>query len=191
VDAAPARPAHAPRLAITVAAAGLLGAEAIHTAVMSEHFRQWWAEGVFFFALRVLEGGLAAALLLTRSRRPCAAALMVSVATIAVWSWSRTTGVPIGPEAAHPEPVGGPDVVATALEALTALALGPVVLRPKRGAPAPVANRDHARRSTIAAAAAAAVALATAYGVAAADDHADAGHAAPAPINVEGTADRP
>jgi hypothetical protein len=189
VDAALARPAHAPRFAITVAAACLLGAEAIHTAVISAHFREWWAEGVFFFALSVLEGALAAALLLTRARRPCLAAALLSVGTIAVWAWSRTIGLPLGPEAGYPEPVGRADSVATLLEALTALALAPAVLRPKRAPRAPLANRHRARRSTLAAAAA--IALATAYGVAAADDHSHAGQTAPAPINVAASAGSP
>jgi hypothetical protein len=165
-----------------VAAACLLGAEAIHTAVIAAHFREWWAEGVFFFALSVLEGALAAALLLTRWRRAWLAAVLLSLATIAVWAWSRTTGLPLGPEAGYPESVGRADTVATLLEAVTALVLGPAVLR--RPGTAPAARADSRRPRRSAAAAAAAIALATAYGVAAADDHAHATHAAPAPINV-------
>jgi hypothetical protein len=189
VDAALARPAQIPRFAIGVAVACLLGAEAVHTAVISAHFREWWAEGVFFFALSVLEGALAAALLLTRARRPCLAAAGVSLATIAVWAWSRTTGLPLGPEAGYPEPVGRADSVATILEALTALALAPVLLRPQDAARAPLAVRHRSHRAT--AAAAAAIALATAYAVAGADDHSDAGHRPPAPINVAASASRP
>jgi hypothetical protein len=189
VGTALARRAHAPRFAVAVAVACLLGAEAIHTAVIAEHFRDWWAEGVFFFALSVLEGALAAALLLTRARQPRLAAVVLSLATIAVWAWSRTTGLPLGPEAGYPEPVGRADTVATMLEALTALALARVVLRPQDAARAPLAVRHRPQRAT--AAAAAAIALATAYGVAAADDHSHADHAAPVPINVAASADRP
>ena len=185
MDTALAR--QAPRFAITVAVACLLGAEAIHTAVISEHFREWWAEGVFFFALSVLEGALAAALLLTRARQPRLAAVVLSLATIAIWAWSRTTGLPLGPEAGYPEPVGRADTVATMLEALTALALAPVVLRPQDAARAPLAGRHRPHR----AAAAAAIARATAYGVAEADDHSHADHAAPVPINVAPRADQP
>jgi hypothetical protein len=152
------------------------------------HFREWWAEGAFFFALSLLEGALGAALLFTRARRPCLAAAVLSLATIAVWAWSRTTGLPLGPEAGYPEPVGRADSVATLLEALTALALASVVLRPQGAARAPLAGRHRPHR---AAAAAAAIALATAYGVAGADDHSHAGQAAPAPINVAASASRP
>jgi hypothetical protein len=182
VDVPVVRAAHVPRFALAVAAAGLLGAEAIHTAVISAHFREWWAEGVFFFALSVLEGALAAAILFTRLRAPCLVAVLLSLATIAVWAWSRTIGLPLGPEAGYPEPVARADTVATALEALTVLALVPAVVRPPRAASAPLADRPRARRSTLVATVA--IVLATAYGVAAADEHSHAGQAAPTPINV-------
>jgi hypothetical protein len=186
MDAALARPTRRPAGVIAVAAACLLGAEGIHTAVIAGHFAEWWAEGVFFLGLSVLEGALAVALLLAPARRTCQAAVLASVGTIAVWAWSRTTGLPIGPEAGYPEAVGRADVVATLLEALTALALAPALLRDRRPAQPPLSvNRD--RRST--AAAVAAIALTTAFGLAGADNHTHgAGHAAPAPINVAAAA---
>jgi hypothetical protein len=97
MDAARDRPTRAPSIAIAVAAACLLGAEGIHTAVIAEHYAEWWAEGLFFLVLSVIEGGLAATLLLAPARRACQAAALASLATIAVWAWSRTTGLPIGP----------------------------------------------------------------------------------------------
>jgi hypothetical protein len=175
-----------PAALIPVAAACLLGTEGIHTAVIAEHFTEWWAEGVFFAALSVLEGALAAALLLAPTRRTCPAAVLASIATIALWAWSRTTGLPLGPDAGYPEPVGRADVVATLLEALTAIALAPAIVRHRRPTRPPLlASRN--RRSN--AAAVAAIALATAFAVAGADDHThDTGHAAPAPINTAATA---
>jgi hypothetical protein len=118
---APARAAASPALA-TVAAC-LLGAQAIHVAVMPSHFRQWWAAGAFFLVVAVLEGGLAVAILVAPSRRLGWAIVAASLATVAVWLESRTLGVPFGPQAWVPEPVGRADVVATALELATALAL--------------------------------------------------------------------
>src|SRR3954452_18481472 len=56
MDPALARPTRAPATTIVVAAACLLGAEGIHTAVIAPHFAEWWAEGAFFLALSVLEG---------------------------------------------------------------------------------------------------------------------------------------
>jgi hypothetical protein len=112
--------------AIVVAAACLLGDEVIHTVVIAPHFREWWATGTFFFVLSVLEGGLAAALLVAPSRRLAQAIVVVSIGTVAVWAWSRTVGVPIGPSAGSTEPVGKPDLVATGMEVATAIALLPL-----------------------------------------------------------------
>jgi hypothetical protein len=178
MDAAQDRPGLVPAGAVAVAAACLLGAEGIHTAVIAEHFREWWAEGAFFFVLSLLEGGLAVVLLLAPSRRPCQAAVLLSLATIAVWAWSRTTGLPLGPEAGYPEAVGRADAVATSLEAVTALALAPAVLRPTSG-------WLRAGRPRITAAAVAVIALTTGFGLAGGDNHAGhIGQAPPAPINV-------
>jgi len=184
---APARTSRTPAVAVAVAAACLLGAEGIHTAVIADHFAEWWAEGAFFLAVSVIEGVLAAALLLAPARRAWpAAAVFASIATIGVWAWSRTIGVPIGPEAGYPESVGRADAIATLLEGLTAAVLAPAVLRrPRQGRPPNLGRR--AQRST--AAAVAAVALATGFGLAGADDHAHhPGHAPPAPINVAAAA---
>jgi hypothetical protein len=185
MDTALAGRSRPPTVAIAVAAACLLGAEGIHTAVIADHFTEWWAEGVFFLALSMLEGGLAAALLLTPARPIPQAAVVASVATIAVWAWSRTIGLPIGPEAGYPEPVGRADVVATLLEAITALALAPAILRNRRATRPPLGVR-RARRST--AAAVAAIAVTTAFGIAGADDHTHhTDHLPAAPINVAAT----
>jgi hypothetical protein len=186
MDAARDRPTRAPSIAIAVAVACLLGAEGIHTAVIAEHYAEWWAEGLFFLVLSMIEGGLAATLLLAPARPACQAAALASLATIAVWAWSRTTGLPIGPEAGYPEPVGRADTIATLLEALTALALAPAILRgPSRTRPPVLGSRTH--RST--AAAVAAIAVTAAFGLAGADDHThDPTHTPPAPINVAFTA---
>src|SRR3954451_18280781 len=161
MDAQYSRPTATPAGAIAVAAACLLGAEGIHTAVIAEHFTEWWAEGAFFLALSIVEGALAAALLLATGQRTCQAAVLASIATIAVWAWSRTTGLPVGPDAGYPEPVGRADTIATLLEALTALVLAPAVVRHPRPTRAPFLGR-RARRSTTGAVAA--IAVATAFG---------------------------
>ena len=97
MDAARDRPTHAPSIAIAVAVACLLGAEGIHTAVIAEHYAEWWAEGLFFLVLSVIEGGLAATLLLAPARPACQAAALLLArarrtcevavpASIAVWA---------------------------------------------------------------------------------------------------------
>ncbi|MEA2254496.1 MAG: hypothetical protein QOG35_541 [Solirubrobacteraceae bacterium] len=177
-----ARGGRAPTVALALAAAGLLGAEGIHAAVIADHFAQWWAEGLFFFVLCVVEAGLAVALLLAPSRGVCRAAVAASVATVGVWAWSRTTGLPLGPEAGYPEPAGRADVVATLLETVTALALAPAALRSAAALRPPVLSRGPVRSTG---AAVAAVAVATAFGLSGVDAHArHAVHAPPPPINV-------
>lgn len=42
----------------------------------------------------------------------------VKVITVGIWIWSRTAGLPIGPEAGEPEAIGADDLLATVLEAL-------------------------------------------------------------------------
>jgi hypothetical protein len=56
-----------------------------------------------------------------------------SVAVVAVWLASRTTGVPVGPDAWQPEPVGLLDSIATADELVLALlvALGSLAVARK------------------------------------------------------------
>ena len=149
------------RPASVVAVTCLLGAQAIHTAVLPSHWVQWRVEGLFFLGLALIEGALAAGLLLAPSRRVALVAGGASLATVAVWAWTRTLGLPLGPGAGTPEPVGRADLVATLLEVATAVALLPRAARPARALSLPTV---------------AAVALITAIGLAGAGDHAHQAH---------------
>src|SRR6185312_8387396 len=95
-------------------AAGLLGSAAIHAAVVPEHLTEWAAAGVFFIVLTAAELAVGAP--------------VVSIGPLAVWLYSRTLGLPFGPEPGVPEAVGLADVAACALEVLT-LVLAVVLLR--------------------------------------------------------------
>jgi hypothetical protein len=106
-----------------VTAAGcLLGAEAIHVAVMDHHFDEWLLAGLFFLAISLAEGMLAVALLVRPSRTVSRLAVGVSLATVALWLVSRTIGLEAGP-APGVEPFGRADSIASLLELLTAVAL--------------------------------------------------------------------
>ena len=138
VLAKPARPAGPRRRegARLVLAAGLLGAAAIHAAVIPEHLDEWLAAGVFFVALTVAEVAAAAAVLAwDRAWRLPAlvAAVVVSAGPLLVWLVSRTAGLPFGPEAFEPEAVGVADVLSCALE-LTTLTIAVILLRRSRSA---------------------------------------------------------
>jgi hypothetical protein len=114
-----------------VLAAGLAGAAVIHAAVVPEHLDEWLAAGLFFVVLTLAELACAAAVL-ARDRAwrvpALAAAVVVSAGPLLVWTVSRTTGLPFGPEAWEPEAVGVADVLSCALE-LTTLTIAVVLLR--------------------------------------------------------------
>jgi hypothetical protein len=109
-------------------ASGLLGAAIVHAFVVPEHLHEWPAAGAFFVLLTVA-GVLGAGLVLDRPERaawPVVAVL--SLLPLAVWAWSRTVGMPFGPEAGSPEAVGMADVAACLLEVGT-LALAVLMAR--------------------------------------------------------------
>ena len=123
-----------------VCAAALLITAVIHLAVVPEHAREWPAAAAFFVALSAVEVGLAV-ILLTRSSRPLLlTGAVISVVSAALWVVSRTFGLPIGPEAFHPEAVRMPDAVATLLEVFAAAVFAGLAIRPT-GLPAPA--HDH------------------------------------------------
>lgn len=111
------------RPALTVAVASLLGAEALHAAAYVEHRSVWVWAGAFFAAVCVAEW-LSAWALLTRPGGTRAAwwAIVLSLATVSVWITSRTVGLPFGPEASSPEPLGWADSICAGLEMSTAVA---------------------------------------------------------------------
>src|SRR6185436_987198 len=112
-------------------AAGFFGSAAIHAAVVPEHLSEWSAAGVFFIALTAAEVAIAALLLARPQPSVLLAAAVASVVPLAVWLYSRTLGLPFGPEAGIPEQVGVADVAACLLEVGT-LVLAVVLLR-RRG----------------------------------------------------------
>lgn len=101
----------------TVAAA-LAGAAAIHFAVAPDHFAAGTAHGLFFFVGGWVQLLLAWAVLRRPTRPVLRAVVLVDLAIAVVWAVSRITGLPVGPDAWVPEPVGFADVLATALGVL-------------------------------------------------------------------------
>ncbi len=93
-----------------------LGAGAIHFAVISEHFAEYWVFGVFFAALAWYQAIWAVLYALRPRRMLGSTAILVNAGTVALWLWTRTIGVPIGPKAGEVEPIGAPDVAATIFE---------------------------------------------------------------------------
>ena len=110
-----------------------LGAAAIHFAVIPAHFEEWWAFGVFFAVLGWFQAVWPFAYLDRPTRSLAWIAIVANLATVILWAWSRTAGLPVGPEPGMPEAIGAPDVVATALE--LALVVGLLVTQVDRDGP--------------------------------------------------------
>ena len=110
----------------------LLGAAVIHAAILPEHFEEWPAAGWFFVGLTLAELAVAG-LILSRARERAAllAAGALSVVPLVAWLWSRTVGLPFGPESGVAESVGVPDVLACVLEVGALLAVW-ALLKPGR-----------------------------------------------------------
>jgi hypothetical protein len=127
-----------------------LGAAAIHFAVMPEHVAEWWAFGAFFAALGWFQALWSIGYLAQPSERLAWVAIVINLATVLVWAWSRTLGLPIGPDPGVPEAIGAADVVASALEMLLVIGL----LATRRGQEPESPDRLPSRRPTTVAVAA-------------------------------------
>jgi hypothetical protein len=130
----------------TVAAVALFGCAAIHIAVIPDHLSHWVVASAFFIALALAEvvGG---ALLLGRpAQYVLVAVIAASVIPPALWVWSRTSGLPFGPDAGVPEPVGLADVAAGVLELGTLVIAGLLILA-RRREPAGSENRTGQERT--------------------------------------------
>ena len=89
---------------------------------MPAHLREWWLAGLFFAGTSAAEFCLGFLVLSVTLRWLWLLAVGISIATMAVWAFSRIWGMPVGPRAWQPEAVGWPDYISTALEAMTASA---------------------------------------------------------------------
>jgi hypothetical protein len=87
---------------------------------MPAHLREWWLAGLFFAGISAAEFCLGFLVLTVTLRWLWLLAVGISIATMAVWAFSRIWGTPVGPRAWQPEAVGWPDYISTVLEALTA-----------------------------------------------------------------------
>jgi hypothetical protein len=94
----------------------LVGAALIHAAVMRAHLDHWRPESMFFLVLAMAEAYLAVGLLLWDSWGLYAATIALNLVTAAIWLWSRTVGLPIGPEAFQAQSIGALDAICTAFE---------------------------------------------------------------------------
>ncbi|MFE4545574.1 hypothetical protein [Arthrobacter sp. NPDC056727] len=114
-----------------LAAVALFGCAAIHVAVIPDHLNHWVVASAFFLALALAEVAGGVLLLGRPGQGVLIAVAAASVVPPALWLWSRTSGLPFGPNAGVPEPVGLADMAAGLLE-LGTLAIAVVLLRARR-----------------------------------------------------------
>lgn len=95
-----------------------LAAGATHFSVVGEHYHEHIVYGLFFMALAWFQVLWAAGMLLRRSRRILLAGAVVNALVIVLYVVSRTSGLPLGPEAWEPEGAAALDIVCTVFEAL-------------------------------------------------------------------------
>jgi hypothetical protein len=117
-------------LALTAATLAF-AAGVVHLALIVPHLSRSLALAVLFSLAGVAEIGWS--VVFSRLGRPgiqlAGQALLISV--VAGWLMSRTMGLPLGGDAAHPEPFGPLDCLTTGCELLALYAL----TRPRRAAP--------------------------------------------------------
>jgi hypothetical protein len=112
------------RFAVTVASAA---AAAIHFAVIDQHFAEYALFGLFFVVVALAQLGWVIAVVSDPPTRTTYVVGALGNAFIVVtWIISRTIGLPLGPEAGAPEPVGIADTVTTAFE--VGIVVGSVLL---------------------------------------------------------------
>ncbi|HUR13307.1 MAG TPA: hypothetical protein VM097_02310 [Mycobacteriales bacterium] len=102
-------------------ASASLGAGAIHFSAAGEHLETWRPLGVAFLVAGAFQVLWALFLVVRDSRPALLAGGLLSVAFIGTYLLSRTTGLPLGPEAFEPEALGTADLLCCALEVPVAI----------------------------------------------------------------------
>jgi hypothetical protein len=109
----------------SLAVVSVVGA-VIHFAVAGEHFKEYWAFGVFMLGAAWFQLGWAVAVTLRPTRLVLALGAVANAGIVVVYIVTRTVGDVVGPTPRSVEPVGFGDLFCTVCEA--ALVVGAVVL---------------------------------------------------------------
>src|SRR3954468_6111954 len=100
---------------LALASAAATGSALVHFAVAPEHFAEWWGFGLFFVLCAEVQLGWALLLRRGPGNRMLAIGLVGSFFLVAVWTMSRTAGLPFGPEPGVPEELGVADLASVVL----------------------------------------------------------------------------
>lgn len=125
-----------------------LGAGLVHFGVVREHLDSWLLHGMFFAALGSAQ--IAWALLaMSRDRVPLPRLVVTAtLSLVALWAFTRTFGLPFGPGAGTPEPVGTADLLAMVLHGMLVASVV-VAVRSDRSAHAYAARPRTAGRTLV------------------------------------------
>lgn len=111
------------RSLLRIVAALSLGAGAIHLVAAPHHFDEIGDLAAGFLVSGVFQVAWARAALRGTSRRMVLLGIVVNLAIVAAWAFSRTVGLPVGLEPWTPEAIGLPDASSTIFELLIAAGL--------------------------------------------------------------------
>jgi hypothetical protein len=115
---------------VVLIACGLAwGAALIHVQAAVDHLDEYWLYALFFALLAAAQLLWGAALYRSPGRHLLVAGAIGSLMVVALWVVSRTSGLPIGPDAGSAESLGLLDSVASADEVALAV-LAALQLRP-------------------------------------------------------------
>jgi hypothetical protein len=103
----------------------------IHATVIGEHLAEYPPYGWFFLAVTLFQVTWGVVVLITPTRTWLAFGIVSNSALLVIWLWSRTSGLPIGPDPGMAEAIGLPDVVCCLYEILlVATAVATLSVRP-------------------------------------------------------------
>lgn len=105
-----------------------IGAAVIYFAVIAQHFDEWWLTGLFFLSIASFQLAWGVLVLIRPSALVYLVGALANALIVVTWIVSRTSGVPIGPEAGQAEAVGFPDALATAFEIALVAVLAALVV---------------------------------------------------------------
>jgi len=100
-----------------------LAAGLIHLAAAPAHVEELGPLGWGFVGAAIFQGAWALSYAIQPSRGIALVGMAGTVAILGAWAWTRIVGLPVGPFAGAPEPIGVPDGAATAFELLLVVLL--------------------------------------------------------------------
>jgi hypothetical protein len=104
------------------------GAAVIHLVAAPGHYLELGDLGAGFLVAAALQGAWTRWCLAGPSRRTALAGILLNAAILGAWAWTRSVGLPVGPFAGGPEPIGLPDGASVVFELLLVAGLVPVAL---------------------------------------------------------------